>query len=75
MMPIVNGLDTEFAGQISVSELNAGLPVNAALQSQYGLRGHPSFVILDSNTLVVQKFFGPQKEVALREAITAAIDQ
>ena len=79
MMPIVNGLRTEFkaseVGPVSVVELNAGIPANAALQAQYGLRGHPTFVVLDSNDRVVQQFFGPQTEVALREAITAAIEQ
>ena len=74
MMPIVNGLRTEFTGKASVIELNAGIPANASLQAQYGLRGHPTFAVLDNNNRVIQQFFGPQSEVILREAIVAGIE-
>ncbi len=42
-MPIVNGLEDKSAGGINVVQLDAAEGDNAALQEQYGLRGHPSF--------------------------------
>ena len=73
MTPIVNGLADEFTGQISVYQLNASDPANVRLQSKYGLRGHPSFVVLDSDGRSIHTFLGPQSEEILRQAITTII--
>jgi thioredoxin-like negative regulator of GroEL len=73
MIPIVDGLGEESQGKMSVFQLDAGQHSNAALQNQWGLRGHPSFAILDENNRVVQRFFGPQPESALRQAMDAEI--
>lgn len=69
MTPIVDGLEEEFSGQVSVRRLDAAQPENAELQSQYGLRGHPSFATLDASGRVVELLFGPQEEVVLRQAM------
>jgi protein-disulfide isomerase-like protein with CxxC motif len=69
MVPIVNGLDAEFEGKMSVIQLNAALEANEKLQSQWGLRGHPTFALIDANDNVVQRLFGPQPEAVLREAM------
>lgn len=74
MMPIVNGLEEEFAGQITVARLNAAESENVRLMQTYGLRGHPSFAVIDENGRVQQIFFGPQEEAVLREALTAVKD-
>jgi thioredoxin-like negative regulator of GroEL len=71
MTPIVNGLGEEFEGQVVVVQLDAGQKDNAELQSQLDLRGHPTFVVLDGQDLVVQRFIGPQTEAALRQAIAS----
>ena len=73
MTPIVDGLESDFAGQVKVQQLDANETENAQLQQQYGLRGHPTFAVLDRNSRVVQTFIGPQAEEVLREAITAVI--
>jgi thioredoxin-like negative regulator of GroEL len=73
MTPIVNGLAQEFDDQITVHQLNASDPANLQLQSEYGLRGHPSFVVLDSDGRAAQTFLGPQSEEILRQAITTVI--
>jgi len=75
MTPIVNGLEGEFEEQIAVIQLDAARKANAELQSQYDLRGHPSFAVLDSDGRVAQRFFGPQTETTLRQAILTTIDQ
>lgn len=73
MTPIVDGLESEFAGQARVLQLNADEAENVQLQQQYGLRGHPTFALLDRNGRVVQTFIGPQAEEVLHEALTAVI--
>jgi thioredoxin-like negative regulator of GroEL len=74
MMPIVNGLEDEFGGEITAVRLNATDSESAALQSQYGLRGHPSFLVLDASGDVVERFFGPRNEETLRMAIEMALE-
>lgn len=72
-MPIVNGLEEAFGTQINVVRLNAAERDAVALQSAYGLRGHPSFVVLDESEAVVERYFGPQSEATLRAAIELAL--
>lgn len=71
MTPIVHGLRKEFAGQVEVLELDVYDKANARLQQDYGLRGHPSFAVLDANGRVVQTFSGAQPAELLRAALTA----
>ena len=75
MMPIVNGLEAEFEGKVAAIQLNAAQEANAKLQNQWGLRGHPTFAVIDANDNVVQQFFGPQEEATLRAAMEAVMDQ
>lgn len=70
MTPIVDGLEAEFAGIVPVVRLDANLQENALLQQDYGVQGHPSFVTLDANNNVQQRFFGPQAEEILFQAMT-----
>ena len=74
MMPIVNGLEDELGAQINVVRLNAAESDVVALQSQYGLRGHPSFAVLDEGGNVVERYFGPQSAETLREALQSALE-
>lgn len=71
MMPIVDGLEAEFEGQVAVRRLNADEPANAELSQTYGGRGHPFFAILDENGEVTARFFGPQTAEDLREGMVA----
>jgi thioredoxin-like negative regulator of GroEL len=73
MSPIVDGLESDFAGQAQVLQLDANEVENAQLQQQYGMRGHPTFAVLDQNSRVVQTFIGPQTEEVLQEAIMSVI--
>ena len=70
MMPIVDGLEAEFEGRVSIIRLDADVAVNARLQADYGLRGHPAFVVLDGNSQIIESYFGPQTADALREALS-----
>lgn len=73
MAPIVDGLESDFAGQVIVLQLDANDPDNARLQQQYNVRGHPAFVVLDAGGRVQQTMIGPQTEAALREALDAVV--
>jgi hypothetical protein len=74
MAPIVDGLEEEFNGRVTVSRLDAAQPANAELESHYGLRGHPAFAVLDAQNQVHQLFFGPQAEETLRQAMAAVAE-
>ena len=71
----MNGLDAEFEGKLSVIQLNAAQEANERLQIKWGLRGHPTFALIDANDSVVQRFFGPQEEAVLREALETLVVQ
>ncbi len=75
MTPIVDRLQVEFDGRVSVIQLNAAQEANVRLQNQWGLRGHPSFAVQDENGRVVHQFFGPQTETNLRQAMESVISQ
>jgi thioredoxin-like negative regulator of GroEL len=73
MMPIVDGLEREFMDQAAVLQLDANEAENGRLQQQFGMRGHPSFVVLDGDGRALQTFIGPQTEEILHEALTTAV--
>ena len=75
MEPIVNGLEIEYGSKVNFQSLDASLSENLDVQASYGVRGHPTFVILDENGGVVASFIGPQDQAVLREAITAVISK
>lgn len=73
MEPIVNGLETELGEQAAFVRLDADLAENAKFQQSYGLRGHPTFVVLDGRGELSAAFIGPQTEETLRQAVLEAI--
>lgn len=73
MQPIVNGLEAEFSGQVAFHRLNVEEPEPTQIQQQYGLRGHPSVVVLDAAGQPTAQFVGVVEVERLREALTAVI--
>lgn len=73
-MPIVNGLEEEFAGRVALQRLDANDSANVPLQATYEVRGHPSFVVLDESGEVMKRFLGPQDEATLRTAMQAVAE-
>ena len=73
MMSIVDGLEAEFDGNVAVLRLTAEKAANARLQAQYGLRGHPSFAVVDGHGRMSQTFVGPQSAETLRAAMAAVV--
>ena len=71
----MNGLEDEFGEDVDFVRLNAIEPKVVRLQQTYGLRGHPSVAILDSNGEVVTLYFGPETAATLRGDLTAVIQE
>ncbi|MEN8197852.1 MAG: hypothetical protein ABFS30_15280 [Pseudomonadota bacterium] len=69
MMPIVDGLEVEFSGEIEVVRLDGAAPADERLALSLGLRGHPSFAILDAEGRVASRLYGPQPADVLRSAM------
>jgi thioredoxin-like negative regulator of GroEL len=75
MMPIVDELEEEFAGEVEVVRLNAGKEDEARMAATIGLRGHPSFAILTADGQVSDRFFGPQPAELLRSAMASLFQE
>jgi len=65
----VDGLESEFTGEINFYRLNVEIPANEQIQQSYGLRGHPSAVILSKDGVVVKRYFGAETAVILRPVL------
>ena len=59
-------LAAEFAGRVAVVKINVGTAENEAIQQSYGMRGHPTAVVLNANNEVVQRYFGAEEVEMLR---------
>ena len=71
MTPIVNGLEAEFGNRVAFVRRNAADPRVVAQQAAYGVRGHPTFVVLDGQGEPQSRFLGPQSAETLRAALAA----
>lgn len=71
MMPIVDGLEAEFEGQVAVVRLNGNEEENREIQSRHNLFGHPAFALVTESGEVAASFFGPQDAETLRQAMAA----
>ena len=72
MEPLVNGLETEFNGQIAVGWRNANTEKGKAVMTAFDLRGHPSYVIVTPEGERVWSFAGFMNEDALRSQLVQA---
>ncbi len=75
MMPIVDGLKAEYGDRVDFRSLNVAQPENLAAFRAYGLRGHPSYVILKPNGQVVWQNLGEVPREALEAGIREALGQ
>ena len=64
----------EFAGRVSVVKLNVGTAENEAIQQGYGMRGHPTAVVLNGNGEVVERYYGAEDVEVLRGVLTAVAE-
>jgi thiol:disulfide interchange protein len=69
MQPIVNGLEAEFREQLAFVHVDANTEDGQALMRAYGLRGHPSYVIVASDGQAHWQFTGSFQADALRRQV------
>ena len=73
MLPIVDWLDSEYNDRIAFQRLNAAQEGQTLFQ-RYNLRGHPSYVILDTQGEVVWRFVGQTSRATLEQSIEQAVE-
>jgi hypothetical protein len=73
MKPIVNGLEEEYGARIAFLRLDADNDGRAAFAA-FNLRGHPSYVIIDTTGSVLWKSVGEQLASELEDAIHRALE-
>jgi thioredoxin-like negative regulator of GroEL len=69
MQPIVDGLETEFAGQLAFERRDANTESGKAVMDAYGLRAHPSYVIVAPDGAALWSFAGQLPADALQEQV------
>ncbi len=72
MKPIVDGLEDDYGDRMAFRRLNADKEGRDAFTA-YALRGHPSFVIIDTAGKVLWKGVGEQPRVRLEEGVRQAL--
>jgi thioredoxin 1 len=72
MHPIVEELEKEYSGKITVKRYDVDDPANQALVQQYQVMAMPTFFI-EKDGQVVGQFVGAQSKATLAEAINKAL--
>lgn len=67
----MDGLEEQYGSEITFYRFDAAVSENERLQSELGLRGHPSVAIIDSDKAIVQRYFGPQTADTLNADLEA----
>ena len=69
MTPIVNGLEREFDTRMAFQRLDANTNEGQSLLRFYGLRGHPSYAIVDTQGEKLWSGMGEIPESILRTQV------
>jgi hypothetical protein len=69
MQPIVNGLEPEFEEQIVFQHVDANGEEGRKTMSAYGLRGHPSYAIVDVDGSALWTAVGQLSAEQLRQSL------
>ena len=69
MTPIVNGLEREFDTRMAFQRLDANTEEGQSILRTYGLRGHPSYVIVDTKGEKLWSGMGEMPESILRTQV------
>jgi hypothetical protein len=69
MQPIVNGLEQQYGARLAFESRDATAAANQASMRAYGLRGHPSYAIVDQSGQVRWSASGSLPEAALRQKV------
>ncbi len=75
MQPIVNGFQTEYKGQLVFEQIDANQEIGQQRLRAYGLRGHPSYVIIDARGAILWSATGQLPAEILRAQLQAAVQE
>jgi hypothetical protein len=71
MKPVVNGLEQFYGDDTEFLRLNAGYGEGQEVFLFYGMRGHPSYLLLAPDGEVLWRGIGPLTREALEQAVDA----
>ena len=78
MQPVVDGLEDEYNDQIEFQRLDANSQDGRGAFQAYGLRGHPSYVVIDPEGAVLWLSLGEQSGASMSaeiEALDSFVDE
>ena len=75
MDPVVNGVEEIYSEKIDIRRLDANSTDGGAAFRHYKLLGHPSYVILNPEGLVLWSGFGELSEAQLSQQITTTLTE
>ena len=75
MKPIVDGLEADYEGKLTVERLSIDDPTTAEAKVTYEFRLQPHFVLLDAQGEVVNTWTGGQAKETLDGALAEVVDR
>jgi hypothetical protein len=74
MVPVVDGLEEVYQELVEFRRIDANSPIGKSAYQAYALRGHPGFVLLDSDSTVLWKGIGQQTFENLERPILSGLE-
>jgi hypothetical protein len=74
MQPIVDGLEYEYLQWVDFIRINASTPDGLKIFNEYGLYGHPSYLILDDTGKILWQSVGEQTGETLDDALMESLE-
>ncbi len=75
MEPVVDGLEEVYNAQVDFRRIDANSQDGRKFFQAYGLRGHPSFVVIDPGGEVLWTGLGEQSEEMLAQALQGVLSE
>ena len=72
-MPVVDGLERDFAGRLQVIRLNYNDPKNGDAIRALRVPGHPTVVLIDRSGIPQRPLVGMQTDARLRPKVEALV--
>jgi hypothetical protein len=73
MQPTVRRLEATYADRVVFTSLDIDDPGNTEFEMTLGFRSQPTFLLLDGQGAVLQRWLGPAEEAEFAAAIDAAL--
>ncbi|HRW03528.1 MAG TPA: hypothetical protein P5121_00450 [Caldilineaceae bacterium] len=73
MKPVVNGLEQVYGDQIAFRRYNIASPEGEAWASQYSLRGHPAFLLLNTQGEESWRYVGVVAQAVVEAELNALL--